>query len=102
MTTNGWLQIVIYCLLILAVVKPLGAFMADVFEGRRTFLTPVFGGIERGFYRIAGVDATREQHWTTYAFSMLAFNLLGFLFLYGLQRLQHMLPLNPATARTRS
>jgi K+-transporting ATPase ATPase A chain len=96
MTTNGWLQIAVYCLLILAVTKPLGAYMADLFEGRRTFLTPILGPIERGFYRLAGIDPAREQHWTTYTIAMLAFNALGFLAVYALQRFQAVLPLNPA------
>jgi K+-transporting ATPase ATPase A chain len=96
MTLNGWLQIAIYCALILVFVKPFGAFMARVFEGERTFLHPVLGPVERSFYRLAGIDPAREQHWTTYAVAMLVFNLLGFLALYGLQRLQHVLPLNPA------
>jgi K+-transporting ATPase ATPase A chain len=96
MTTNGWLQIAVYCLLILAVTKPLGAYMADLFEGRRTFLTPILGPIERGFYRLAGIDPAREQHWTTYTIAMLLFNGLGFLAVYALQRFQAVLPLNPA------
>jgi K+-transporting ATPase ATPase A chain len=96
MTLNGWLQIALYCALVLVCVKPLGAFMARVFAGERTFLHPVIGPVERGFYRLAGVDPAREQHWTTYTVAMLLFNGLGFLGLYALQRLQHVLPLNPA------
>ena len=95
MTANGWLQILVFCALVLAVVKPFGVFMANLFEGKRTFLTPVLGPVERGFYRLAGVDPAREQHWTTYAFAMLAFNGLGFLFLYALMRFQDVLPFNP-------
>ena len=95
MTLNGWVQIAIFCLLVLAVVKPLGALMARVFAGERTFLSPVVGPVERGVYRLAGVDPAREQHWTSYAIAMLVFNAAGFLLLYGLQRLQHVLPLNP-------
>jgi K+-transporting ATPase ATPase A chain len=69
--------------------------MARVFAGERTFLNPVIGPIERGFYRVGGVDPAREQHWTTYTVAMLVFNALGFLALYALQRLQHALPFNP-------
>ena len=74
MTLNGWLQIAVYVLLILAVTKPLGIFMARVFAGERTFLTPVLAPIERGLYALAGVDAKREQHWTTYSFALLLFS----------------------------
>jgi potassium-transporting ATPase potassium-binding subunit len=95
MTLNGWLQIALYCALVLVCVKPLGAFMARLFAGERTFLHPVIAPVERVFYRVAGVDPTREQHWTTYTVAMLVFNALGFFFLYALQRLQHALPLNP-------
>jgi K+-transporting ATPase ATPase A chain len=95
MTLNGWLQIALYCALVLACVKPFGAFMARLFAGERTVLHPAIGPVERGFYRLAGVDPAREQHWTTYTVAMLVFNALGFLFLYALQRLQHLLPLNP-------
>ncbi|MGE5147028.1 MAG: potassium-transporting ATPase subunit KdpA [Candidatus Eiseniibacteriota bacterium] len=96
MTANGWLQIAVYCLLVLAVTKPLGLYMAAVFEGRRTALSPILEPVERGFYRLAGVDAAREQHWATYTIAMLLFNALGFLAVYALQRLQGALPLNPA------
>jgi K+-transporting ATPase ATPase A chain len=95
MTLNGWLQIAAYCVLVLVCVKPLGVFMARLFAGERTFLHPVIGPVERGFYRLAGVDPAREQHWTTYTVAMLLFNGLGFLAVYALQRLQHVLPLNP-------
>jgi K+-transporting ATPase ATPase A chain len=95
MTANGWLQIAIYSLLILAVTKPLGVFMADVFEGRRTFLSPVLGPVERGIYRICGVDEKQEQHWLTYTVAMLFFSIAGFVSLYALQRLQNVLPFNP-------
>jgi K+-transporting ATPase ATPase A chain len=96
MTANGWLQIAVFCALVLATTKPLGVYMTAVFEGRRTFLAPILGPVERGFYRLAGVDAAREQHWTSYALAMLVFNGLGFLALYALQRLQNILPFNPA------
>jgi K+-transporting ATPase ATPase A chain len=95
MTANGWVQIAIYFLLVLVCVKPLGLFMAMVFEGERTFLSPVLEPIERGIYRICGVNEREEQHWTTYTIAMLLFSVAGFVTLYGLQRLQGLLPLNP-------
>jgi K+-transporting ATPase ATPase A chain len=96
MTLNGWIQIAIYFAVLTALVVPLGRFMARVFQGERTFLTPVLGPLERGLYRIAGVDETREQHWITYTVGMLLFNAAGFLCVYALMRLQGLLPLNPA------
>src|SRR5215510_10008552 len=96
MTFNGWFQIAIYFVMLTALVVPLGRFMARVFEGERNFLSPVFRPVESGLYRLAGVDVTREQHWITYTVAMLLFNAAGFLLVYALQRLQHILPLNPA------
>jgi K+-transporting ATPase ATPase A chain len=96
MTLNGWLQILLFCGIVLALVKPLGDYMTRVFAGERTFLSPVLVPIERGLYALAGTSDREEQRWTSYAFAMLAFNLAGLLLLYGLQRMQGMLPLNPA------
>jgi potassium-transporting ATPase potassium-binding subunit len=96
MTSNGWLQIALYFVVLTALVVPLGRFMARVFEGERTFLSPVFRPFETILYRAAGVDATREQHWLTYTVAMLLFNAAGFLLVYALQRFQAVLPLNPA------
>jgi potassium-transporting ATPase potassium-binding subunit len=96
MTINGWIQIAIYFAVLTALVVPLGRYMARVFQGERTFLTPVLGPFERGLYRIAGVDEAREQHWITYTVAMLLFNAAGFLCVYALMRLQGLLPLNPA------
>jgi K+-transporting ATPase ATPase A chain len=96
MTLNGWLQIALFCVLVLALVKPLGWYMTRVFDGERTFLAPILGPIERGLYRIAGTSETEEQHWTTYTIAMLLFNLAGFVALYALQRFQGVLPFNPA------
>jgi K+-transporting ATPase ATPase A chain len=96
MTVNGWIQIGIYFVVLTALVVPLGRFMARVFEGERTFLTPVLRPLEIGLYRLAGVDETREQHWMTYTVAMLLFNAMGFLCVYALMRLQAMLPFNPA------
>jgi len=95
MTVNGWVQLALYLGLLLALVKPLGAFMADVLEGRRTFLSPVLGPLERACYRLAGVDPAVESGWKPYALQMLTFNLLGLLAVYALQRVQHQLPLDP-------
>src|SRR6478752_1969023 len=96
MTLNGWIQIAIYFVVLTALVVPLGRYMAQVFEGERTFLTPVLGPVERGLYRISGIDETREQHWITCTVAMLLFNAAGFALLYALLRLQAVLPLNPA------
>ncbi|WP_111561754.1 potassium-transporting ATPase subunit KdpA [Rhizobium sp.] len=96
MTLNGWLQILLYCGIVLALVKPLGGYMTRVFSGERTLLSPVLVPIERGLYALSGTSEREEQHWTTYAVSMLAFNLLGALVLYALLRLQAVLPYNPA------
>jgi K+-transporting ATPase ATPase A chain len=95
MTLNGWLQIALFCVVVLALTKPLGFFLARIANGERTFLSPVVGPIERGFYRLAGVKPDAEQHWTAYAAAMLIFNLAGFALLYALQRFQDVLPLNP-------
>ncbi|MCX8278691.1 potassium-transporting ATPase subunit KdpA [Phyllobacterium sp. 0TCS1.6C] len=96
MTLNGWIQILVFCGIIVVLVKPLGWYMTRVFQGERTFLTPVLLPVERAFYRIAGTDEREEQHWTTYTAAMLFFSLAGLLLLYLLQRLQGSLPLNPA------
>ncbi|HEY1950793.1 MAG TPA: potassium-transporting ATPase subunit KdpA [Bryobacteraceae bacterium] len=95
MTSNGVLQIVIYFLIILALTKPMGSFMAKLFEGGRTFLHPVLRPLETLTYKLIGVNETTEQRWTQYAASLLAFSVFSFLFVYVLQRLQGILPLNP-------
>ena len=96
MTINGWLQIAFYFVVLTALVVPLGRFMARVFEGERTFLSPVLRPVESVLYRLGGVDERREQDWITYTVAMLLFNAAGFLIVYGLMRLQALLPLNPA------
>jgi K+-transporting ATPase ATPase A chain len=96
MTLNGWIQILLYCVVVTLLVRPLGGYMSRLFSGDRTFLSPVLGPVERGLYRIAGTNEREEQHWTTYAVAMLLFNLAGFIVLYFLQRLQGALPFNPA------
>jgi potassium-transporting ATPase potassium-binding subunit len=95
MTANGWLQIAIFFALILICVKPLGSFIATVIEGRKNFLTPVLGPVERLIYRICGVKEDEEQHWTRYAGALLAFSLFSALLLYVMQRMQRWLPFNP-------
>ncbi|QEX15107.1 potassium-transporting ATPase potassium-binding subunit [Hypericibacter terrae] len=95
MTTNGILQIAIFCAIIIALAVPLGVYMARLFSGERNFFTPILGPVEAICYRVAGVDPKREQHWLTYAFAMLLFNLVCFLSLYALLRLQGYLPFNP-------
>ena len=94
MTSSGWIQIGLFALVIFALTKPLGAYMFRVFEGERQPLPRVLGPLERLLYRLCGVDPRREQGWKGYAAAMLLFSLFGVLVSYGLQRLQHVLPLN--------
>ncbi len=95
MTVNGWFQIILFLLVIFAVTKPLGVFMARVFNRERTFLDPVMRPAERLLYRITTVDENHEMRWTEYAFSMLLFSGVTMLLLYAIQRLQQFLPWNP-------
>jgi len=95
MTANGWFQILLFLALILAVTKPLGVFMARVFNRERTFLDPLLRPLERLLYRLTGVDETHDMTWTEYAFCMLLFSAVPMLLLYGMLRLQHLLPWNP-------
>jgi len=95
MTLNGLLQLGLYFLILLAVTKPLGVYMTRIFSGEKTFLGRVIGPLERLIYRICRIDEHEEQHWTTYTAAMLMFSVVGLLVLYGLQRLQYYLPLNP-------
>jgi potassium-transporting ATPase potassium-binding subunit len=100
MTNNGWFQVAIFFLLILACTRPLGSFIATVIEGRRNFLTPVLGPVERIIYLLCGVRRDEngdpeEQHWTRYAAALLAFSAFSILLLYALMRLQRWLPFNP-------
>jgi len=95
MTTNGLLNIAIYFLVLLAITKPLGTYMAKVFGGERTFLHPVLRPFERLSYRLCGINEEKEQRWTEYAASLIAFSLVSFLFVYAIQRLQGFLPFNP-------
>jgi len=95
MTFAGWSQIALALALVLAAALPLSRLIDAVYAGRRNYLSPVLGPVERGFYRLAGVDPAREQGWLAYTMAMLAFSLAGFASLYALQRLQNLLPLNP-------
>jgi len=95
MTANGWLQIIVFLALLLAVTKPLGIFMARVFSRERTFLDPVLRPVERLLYRLTLVDQEHEMRWTEYAFSMLLFSGVSMLVLYLIERVQQILPLNP-------
>ncbi|MFT6670084.1 MAG: K+-transporting ATPase ATPase A chain, partial [Afipia broomeae] len=95
MTVIGWIQILLFCAIIVALVKPLGGYMTRVFNGERTFLSPILRPVEAGLYWIGGVDEKREQHWLTYTVAMLLFHVGGFVILYVLMRFQAVLPFNP-------
>ncbi len=94
MTANAYLQLALYVVVLIALAKPLGAYMANVYEGR-SLVTRLGAPFEKLIYRLAGVDSSKEMRWTQYAIAMLLFNLLGLLAVYALQRLQADLPLNP-------
>ncbi len=95
MTFNGWIQIALFCAIVVALARPLGGYIARVMEGERTLLAPLLGPVERLLYAGAGVNQRREQHWLAYTVAMLAFNAAGFVFLFALQRVQGLLPGNP-------
>jgi potassium-transporting ATPase potassium-binding subunit len=95
MTPNGWFQIGVFLFVILLITKPLGIFMARVFETEKTFLDPVFRPVERLLYRVTGVDENAEMRWTEYAGSMLLFSFVTMALLYLIERVQHWLPFNP-------
>jgi potassium-transporting ATPase potassium-binding subunit len=95
MTFNGWLQIALFAVLVVLLTKPFGGYMTRVFTGERTLLRPVLRPIELGIYKMCGVEENEEQHWVGYAIAMLAFSFAGFVIMYGIQRLQNVLPLNP-------
>jgi potassium-transporting ATPase potassium-binding subunit len=96
MTANGWFQLGLYVAILLLAAKPLGSAMAAIYEGRRTWLDKIFGPLERLTYRICGIDPKVEMRWTTYSAAVLWFSLVSVLAVYGLQRFQALLPLNPA------
>src|SRR4051812_1956319 len=95
MTANGWFQICFFFLLVLACAKPLGTYMARVFEREQTFVDPVLRPLERLLYRLTGVDEHHEMRWTEYGVAMLIFSLVTMLATYAVERLQNILPLNP-------
>jgi potassium-transporting ATPase potassium-binding subunit len=95
MTSNGWLQIALFGVIVIAITRPFGSYMTRVFAGERTFLSPVLRPLERLVYWCCGVDETQEQSWRTYAVSMVFFGVAGFVTLYAIQRLQWYLPFNP-------
>ena len=95
MSANGYLQLAFYVVMLIALAKPLGAYMANIYQERPAFLNRIGAPFERLLYRASGVDPAREMHWTEYAIAMLLFSFLGFLAVYALQRFQAALPLNP-------
>lgn len=96
MSANGYLQLIFYVVVLLALAKPLGIYMANIYEGKPALLNRIGAPFERLIYRASGVDAAKEMAWVQYTVALLVFNLLGALVVYGLQRLQANLPLNPA------
>ncbi len=95
MTANGWLQILLFFALVVALTPLVGAYLFRVFEGERQPLPRVLGPVERGLYRLGGIDARKEQTWVEYTIALLVFSAFGVLVTYALLRLQHLLPLNP-------
>jgi K+-transporting ATPase ATPase A chain len=95
MNLYSWLQLIFYIVVLLLLAKPLGSFMAKVYQGERTFLDRVLGPVEQFIYRISGVRPEEEMSWKTYAIAAVVFNVLGLLGVYVLQRFQAVLPLNP-------
>jgi len=95
MLLTGWLQAVIVFAVVALLVRPLGTYLYHVFEGERTWLSPIAVPIERALYRVSGIDASSEMSWRGYAFAVLAFSVVGFVYLYALLLTQQWLPLNP-------
>src|SRR5690349_14718909 len=95
MNFYSWFQLIFYLVVLLALAKPLGSFMAKVYQGEHTFLDPVLGPVERFVYRLSGVKPEEDMNWKTYAIAVMVFNVLGLIVVYLLQRLQGVLPLNP-------
>ncbi len=95
MNINGWLQIILYFVVLFVLVKPVGLYMAHVYENKPIILDRIFGPFERLLYRVSGTRHDEEMNWKTYALAMLVFNVIGIVVVYLLQRLQHILPLNP-------
>ncbi|RYG34651.1 MAG: potassium-transporting ATPase subunit KdpA, partial [Burkholderiales bacterium] len=95
MKIEGWILIFVFVGLVALIARPMGLYLAAVFDGRRTWLSPVLAPLERGFYRLGGVKADGEQGWKGYASSLVMFSLFATLALFALMQLQHLLPLNP-------
>jgi potassium-transporting ATPase potassium-binding subunit len=95
MTSIGWLQIILFTVVVAVMVRPLGGYMMRVFTGEPTVFGSFLGPMERVIYRFTGIDTAAEQEWYTYALALLAFNAVGLVALYALQRLQGLLPFNP-------
>ena len=95
MTFNGWVQIALFVAILLVLTRPLGGYLSRVLEGQRTFMSPVLVPVERGFYRLAGIDPNEDQSWWVYCRAMLVFHVVAYVFLYLMLRLQSVLPLNP-------
>jgi K+-transporting ATPase ATPase A chain len=95
MNIFSWIQLIFYLAVLIALAKPLGSYMARVYQGEHTFLDRVLGPVERLVYRLAGVNSEEDMNWKTYAIAVMLFNVLGLIVVYLLQRLQGVLPLNP-------
>jgi K+-transporting ATPase ATPase A chain len=95
MTALGWAQIALVLALVFGAAVPLGHYIAAVLQGGRTFLTPILAPVERGFYRLAGVDPAASMGWRSYAAALIVLSAIHFLMLYAILRLQQHLPLNP-------
>ena len=95
MNLSSWFQLIFYMVVLLALAKPLGSFMAKIYQGEHTFLDPVLGPLERLVYRVSGVKPEEDMNWKTYAIAVMVFNVLGLIVVYLLQRLQGLLSLNP-------
>ena len=102
MTANGWLQFALFCLILLASVRPVGAYLARVLEGERTWLDPLLRPIERLLYKLSGVDEGHEMNWREYAMAVLGFSGVSLLATYGIERLQTGAPAQAQTLLTRS
>jgi K+-transporting ATPase ATPase A chain len=95
MTANGWLQFALFCLILLASVRPVGIYLARVLEGERTWLSPILRPFERLIYRLCSVNDGQEMNWREYAFAALGFSAVTLLVTYAIERLQYYLPWNP-------
>src|SRR5499427_4503695 len=96
MQASGWIQFAIYIVVLALITKPMGLYLLQVLDANgKTLLDPVLRPLERGTYRVMGVDSSKEHNWKQYTLAMLLFSLVGCVFTYAILRLQHLLPLNP-------